>query len=211
MSPSFLANKAFQPFSQENPHSSGVGLGLSIVRQIIEARGGKIEVSSDHSTGTKVTIKLSLEKPEVHPPAIARRTEYLSCLSRLQGRRVCLLHRPATDQDIRDEPQNAEGLAKFTRALTSTLSDHLKMEVVQSTKWQDNNIDLVICPEPSFDYLTSIRDGRVVANAEKAPVTIFVALDALEAATLRSDVRVQSKESVVEIMTQPSVLFHRPI
>ena len=120
------------------------------------------------------------------------------------------MHRPATDQDIRDEPQNAEGLAKFTRALTSTLSDHLKMEVVQSTKWQDNNIDLVICPEPSFDYLTSIRDGRVVANAEKAPVTIFVALDALEAATLRSDVRVQSKESVVEIMTQPSVLFHHP-
>jgi hypothetical protein len=41
-------------------------------------------------------------------------------------------------------------------------------------------------------------------------VTIFVALDALEAATLRSDVRVQSKESVVEIMTQPSVLFYHP-
>jgi hypothetical protein len=210
MSPSFLANKAFQPFSQENPHNSGVGLGLSIVRQIIEAHGGKIEVRSDHSTGTKVTIKLSLARPEVNPPAITRRTEYLSCLSRLQGRRVCILHKPATNQDIRDEPQNAEGLAKFTRALTSTLSDHLKMEVVQSTKWQDNNVDLVICPEPSFEYLASIRDGRVVANADKAPVTIFVALDALEAATLRSDVRVQSKESVVEIMTQPSVPFYRP-
>ena len=211
MSPSFLANKAFQPFSQENSHSSGVGLGLSIVRQIIEANGGKIEVSSDHSTGTKVTVKLSLARPEVSPPTTAQRTEYFSSLSRLQGRKVCILHRSATNQNIRDEPQNAEGLARFTQALTSTLSNHLKMEVTQSTKWQDNDIDLVICPEPSFDYLASIRDSRAATNADKAPVTIFVALDALEAATLRSDVRVQSKESVVEIMTQPSVLFHRPI
>ena len=209
MSPSFLANKAFQPFSQENSHSSGVGLGLSIVRQIIEANGGKIEVSSDHSTGTKVTVKLSLARPEVSPPTTAQRTEYFSSLSRLQGRKVCILHRSATNQNIRDEPQNAEGLARFTQALTSTLSNHLKMEVTQSTKWQDNDIDLVICPEPSFDYLASIRDSRAATNADKAPVTIFVALDALEAATLRSDVRVQSKESVVEIMTQPSVFFYR--
>ena len=209
MSPSFLANKAFQPFSQENSHSSGVGLGLSIVRQIIEANGGKIEVSSDHSTGTKVTVKLSLARPEVNPPTTAQRTEYFSSLSRLQGRKVCILHRSATNQNIRDEPQNAEGLARFTQALTSTLSNHLKMEVTQSTKWQDNDIDLVICPEPSFDYLASIRDSRAATNADKAPVTIFVALDALEAATLRSDVRVQSKESVVEIMTQPSVFFYR--
>lgn len=203
MSPSFLANKAFQPFSQENSHSSGVGLGLSIVRQIIEANGGRIEVSSDHSTGTKVTVKLSLARPEVHPPTIARGIEYQSCLSRLQGRRVCILHRSATDQDIRDEPQNIEGLAKFTQALTSTLSSHLKMRVTQSTKWHDNDIKLVICPEPSFDYLASIRDRRAEDGADKAPVTIFVALDALEAATLRSDVRVQSKESVVEVITQP--------
>ncbi|KAG9200452.1 hypothetical protein G6514_006963 [Epicoccum nigrum] len=203
MSPSFLANKAFQPFSQENPHSPGVGLGLSIVRQIIEANGGKIEVSSDHSTGTKVTVKLSMARSEVHPSTMARRAEYLSCLSRLQGRKVCILHRSVTDQDIRDEPRNAEGLAKFTRALTSTLSNHLKMRVSQSTKWHDNDTELIICPEPSFDYLASIRDRRAVANADKAPVTIFVALDALEAATLRSDVRVQSKESVVEIMNQP--------
>jgi hypothetical protein len=77
------------------------------------------------------------------------------------------------------------------------------MRVTQSTKWHDNDTELIICPEPSFDYLASIRDRRAVANADKAPVTIFVALDALEAATLRSDVRVQSKESVVEIMTQP--------
>lgn len=207
MSPAFLANKAFQPFSQENPHSSGVGLGLSIVRQIIETNGGKIEVSSDHSFGTKITVKLSLIRPETVQVALPQRDEYLSWLPRLEGRKVCILHRAEADQDILDEPQNAEGLRKFTRALTASLANHLKMDVVQTTKWEGNNCDLVICPEPSFDYLASIRNQRANVKASKAAVTVFVALDALEAATLRSDVRVRSKESVVEIMAQPLVKF----
>jgi hypothetical protein len=205
MSPAFLADKAFQPFSQENPYSSGVGLGLSIVRQIIETNGGKIEISSDHSSGTKIQVKLSLIRPETTQIALPQRTEYLSWLPRLKGRKVCILHRAEMDQDIVDEPQNTEGLAKFTRALSTTLANHLKMDVVQTSEWEGNNADLVICPEPSFQYLSSIRHQRADAKSAKAPVTIFVALDALEAATLRSDARVQSKESVVEIMSQPSV------
>ncbi|KAJ4983598.1 sensor histidine kinase response regulator (hsp90-like protein) [Stagonosporopsis vannaccii] len=203
MSPEFLANKAFQPFSQENPHSSGVGLGLSIVRQIIETNGGKIQISSDHSTGTKITVKLSLSRPQTAQVVSPRKEEFLSWLPRLKGRRICILHRVENDQDLLDEPQNAEGLRKFTSALTTTLTNHLRMDVVQTTTWEGNDADLVICPEPSFAYLASIRTKRIDTNAAKAAVTIFVALDALEAATLRSDVRVQDKESVVEIMTQP--------
>ncbi|UPX17003.1 uncharacterized protein EKO05_0007381 [Ascochyta rabiei] len=203
MSPAFLANKAFQPFSQENPHSSGIGLGLSIVRQIIETHGGKIEITSDHSSGTHITVKLSLVKPEAAKAALPQRDEYISWLPRLKGRKVCILCRPETNQDIVDEPQNAEGLSKLTHALTTTLADHLKMDVAQTTKWEGNDADIVICPEPSFDYLASVRHQRVNVKASKAAVTIFVALDALEASTLRSDVRVKNKESVVEIMTQP--------
>jgi hypothetical protein len=207
MSPAFLANKAFQPFSQENSHSSGVGLGLSIVRQIIETNGGKIEVSSDHTSGTKFTVKLSLARPDGTQVAHPQTIEHLSWLPRLKRQRVCILHRAETDQNIIDEPQNAEGLAKFTRALSTTLTEHLKMDVIQTTRWDGNHCDLVICPEPSFDYLALIRNQRANTKTAKAPVTIFVALDALEAVTLRSDVRVKNKESVVEIITQPSVLF----
>jgi hypothetical protein len=207
MSPAFLANKAFQPFSQENSHSSGVGLGLSIVRQIIETNGGKIEASSDHTFGTKITVKLSLIRPGATGIALPQRNEYLSWLPRLKGRKVCILNRAEADQDIMDEPQNAEGLAKFTRALMTTLTNHLKMDVVQSTKWGINDCDIVICPEPSFDHLASIRNQKADNKAAKAPMTIFVALDTLEAVTLRSDVRVKNMESVVEIMTQPSVHY----
>jgi CheY-like chemotaxis protein len=75
------------------------------------------------------------------------------------------------------------------------------VEVVKTTEWEGHHADIVICPELSFDYLRAIRKQR--ANGQRAPVTIFVGMDALEAATLRSDVRVTNRESVVEIITQP--------
>jgi hypothetical protein len=205
MGPAFLANNAFQPFSQENPHSSGVGLGLSIVRQIIETNGGKLEVSSDHKSGTKLTVKLYLVRPNSSKAALPQRLEYLSWLPRFKDRRICILYRLQEDTpDSRsDEPQNAEGLARFTRALTATLTDHLKMQVVHTTNWSDNNADIVICPEPDFEYLASARHQRAEQRAQRASVTIFCALDALEAATLRSDIRIKNKDSDIEIMDQP--------
>lgn len=202
MSPGFLANRAFQPFSQENPHSTGTGLGLSIVRQILDMSGGKIEVSSDPSVGSKVTVKLSLNKRETLHALTNERAQFLSFLPRLKGRRICILRRkmPTPSQDT-DISRTEEGLLLFTNALVDTLEQHLNMEVVKSTEWEGHNADLVICPELSFEYLATVRRHRT--QGKRAPVTIFIGMDALEAATLRSDVRVTSRESVVEIITQP--------
>jgi hypothetical protein len=94
-----------------------------------------------------------------------------------------------------------EGFVRFTNALADTLHKNLKMHVIQTDRWQGHECDVVIVPELSFDYLAAIRRSRL--QGRKAPITIFCAMDALEAATLRSDARVQRKESVVEIMTQP--------
>jgi hypothetical protein len=204
MSPSFLANKAFQAFSQEDSHSAGVGLGLSIVRQIIETNGGKIEVSSDLFSGTKMVIKLALSKPERVQAASPQRLQHQERLSRLKGKRVCILDRKTHSlSDTTEETQDRDGLGRLVQALAATLTNHLGMEVVQTSKWEGNDTDIMICPEPSFDYLTSLRYRRTANNESRAATTIFIAMDSLEAATLRSDVRVQNKESVVEIMTQP--------
>ena len=204
MSSGFLANKAFQAFSQEDPHSTGVGLGLSIVRQIIETNGGKIEVSSDLTSGTKMTVKFALARPERAQAPSSQRNEYLVCLARLKGKRVCILERKTTSlSDITEETQDRDGLGRFVQALAATLTNHLGMEVVHTSNWEGNDTDIMICPEPSFDYLASLRHRRAVKKEHRAATTIFIAMDSLEAATLRFDARVQNKESVVEIMTQP--------
>lgn len=202
MDPSFLANRIFEPFSQQNPHAPGIGLGLSIVRQIIDMSGGKIEVSSQPSVGSKITIKLSLTRPASSELLTPQREQFQSFLPRLKGQKICILRKkiagPSEDADI---SKNDEGLLRFTNALVDTLEKHLKMDVVKSTEWEGHDAEIVICPELSFDYLDAIRRRRT--PNQKAPVTIFIGMDALEAATLRSDVRVTNKESVVEVMTQP--------
>ncbi|KAL1797282.1 hypothetical protein ACET3X_003888 [Alternaria dauci] len=202
MSPGFLANRIFQPFSQENSHAPGTGLGLSIVRQIIDTNGGKVEVSSDPQLGTKVIIKLALNKPEVFDALTTERAQYLSYLPRLRDRRICVLHKKIAGPSENASVSTAdEGLVRFTNALVYTLEAHLKMEVVKTTEWEGHQAEIVICPELSFEYLATIRNHRI--DGQRAPVTVFVGMDALEAATLRSDARVTNRESVVEIITQP--------
>jgi hypothetical protein len=176
--------------------------GLSIVRQIIETNGGKIEVSSEPFVGTKFTVKLALTKPVSVQTVPPQRAQILSFLPRLEGRQICLLRRrlePSSESV--SALQTSEGFVRFTDALVETLQKHLKMHVIQTEKWEGHDCDVFIVPEPSFEYLASIRRGRVAGH--RAPITIFIAMDALEAATLRSDARVQRRESVVEIITQP--------
>jgi CheY-like chemotaxis protein len=202
MSPGFLADRIFQPFSQENPHAPGTGLGLSIVRQIIDTNGGKVEVSSDPQVGTKLMVKLALTKPEIPVTLTNERAQYLSYIPRLRGRRICILRKKiAGPTENTKVPKTDEGLLRFTNALVDTLETHFKMEVLKTTEWEGHHADIVICPELSFDYLATIRQRRT--RGQRAPVTIFVGMDALEASTLRSDVRVTNRESVVEIITQP--------
>jgi hypothetical protein len=120
----------------------------------------------------------------------------------MEGRRICILRKDAGTASGGSATSPAdEGLRRFTKTISNTLEKHLHMHVIHTTEWTRNEADIVIVPELSFEYLDSIRTSRVGDN--RAPVTIFIAMDALEAATLRSDHRVTNKESVVEIMTQP--------
>ncbi|PVI04433.1 hypothetical protein DM02DRAFT_716256 [Periconia macrospinosa] len=199
MTEQFLANKAFQPFQQENSHSPGTGLGLSIVRQIVDSLGGRINITSAPGQGTEVRIRFALPQPEA---SLSQSTRFIAIVSRLQGQRICILNQSKDiKQDDENKSKSQEGMDRLTTALEYTLSTHLKMTVLQTNQWGACDTNLVICPEPNFTYLASIRRQRTIES--RAPFTVFVAMDALEAATLRTDVRVQSKESVVEIMTQP--------
>jgi len=59
----------FEPFRQGTQGAStdrgGVGLGLYIVREIVEAHGGSIRVQSTEAEGTTFTVRL----PRCSPPS----------------------------------------------------------------------------------------------------------------------------------------------
>ncbi|PYH87958.1 hypothetical protein BO71DRAFT_339888 [Aspergillus ellipticus CBS 707.79] len=61
ISPEFLEHRLFQPFAQESILTEGVGLGLSVVKQLVTYLGGDVEIKSDVGVGTSVDVYIPVE------------------------------------------------------------------------------------------------------------------------------------------------------
>jgi signal transduction histidine kinase len=209
MSTDFLANKLFSAFSQENDLSSGVGLGLHIVRQLCETVGGRIDFQSQAGVGTEVTVKFALMDGEKISDNYVSDYSMTQAKERLAGRKVCIIdtfsgnHSALNGAVPPDFGQQSFGTGpqQIVAELRNSMKGWLGMDVVVTDDWKGYDADFVVCTEPSFSHLANIRANRV--EGKKVPITIFITLDAIEAAALRNDARVLSKESVVEICSQP--------
>lgn len=96
ISSAFLQNRLFAPFTQENQLSSGSGLGLSIVKQIVHTLGGRISVESKpgHGTTVRVSIPLMVSPPGASPQSTGfstqRDMDFSDHLRQLEGYKVSL-------------------------------------------------------------------------------------------------------------------------
>ncbi|KAE8150867.1 hypothetical protein BDV25DRAFT_153576 [Aspergillus avenaceus] len=59
--PVFLKNNLFSPFAQEDTLSEGLGLGFSIVRQLVGSMNGHVNVRSEVGIGTQVDIYIPVQ------------------------------------------------------------------------------------------------------------------------------------------------------
>ena len=100
MSPEFLP-KIFEPFSQERQAATadvgGSGLGLSIVKKLVDLMGGTITVESELGMGTEFTILLDFERVDDHLP---EKKESLQKWETLKGHRVLLVEDNAMNTEI---------------------------------------------------------------------------------------------------------------
>jgi hypothetical protein len=65
----FIKHRLFAPFSQEDPLSEGVGLGLSTVYQLVVSLGGHVNVRSEIGIGTHADVYLPVQYlPAEHNP-----------------------------------------------------------------------------------------------------------------------------------------------
>ncbi|MBH9551436.1 two-component regulator propeller domain-containing protein [Inhella gelatinilytica] len=67
--PPDILPRIFEPFFTTRPSGEGSGLGLDIVRQIVAAHDGRIEVQSTVGVGTVFTVHLPLRQPTQAPDA----------------------------------------------------------------------------------------------------------------------------------------------
>ncbi|KMK58278.1 sensor histidine kinase/response regulator [Aspergillus fumigatus Z5] len=61
IAPEYLEHKLFQPFTQEDILTEGVGLGLSIVDRLVTNAGGQIDVKSTVGIGTQFEVYIPVE------------------------------------------------------------------------------------------------------------------------------------------------------
>lgn len=64
ISKDFINTKLFSPFSQESILSEGTGLGLNIVRSLVELQQGTIYVNSELDKGTTFTVGLPFKRAQ---------------------------------------------------------------------------------------------------------------------------------------------------
>lgn len=204
ISSDFLRNHLFKPFSQEDAISPGSGLGLSIVKQIVDDLGGHIRVTSTKGRGTHARVSLTMPT-SVHknlvPAHVPPRTFPVEAVRRGIAKlsmRI-LLNTSEIPPSVKAEViVNAEKAQ--ARSLEEVATEWFGAQISMSTSWQPDMADIIVLLEPSFKILAQMEADR---TASKPASVLFFAWDPVELSALQSDPRITESRLVVEIIAQP--------
>jgi signal transduction histidine kinase/CheY-like chemotaxis protein len=178
--PDFLRH-VFERFRQGDPgltrHTGGLGLGLSIVRHIVEMHGGTVEAASD-GEGQGATFRVRLPLMIVHD-AVAReprehpRTDTLTPLKSLRnltGIRVMAVDDEGDALELLRVVLQAAGAEVFT---TSSGSDALQR--LAETKPDVMVVDLGMPEMDGFEFIARVRasNDADIRDVPAAALTAF--------------------------------------
>jgi len=164
----------FEPFSQADASTrrvhGGLGLGLSIVRQLVEAHGGTISVHSDgEGRGTAFAMQLPLvSMPVEYTPARAIESDEEQPPS-LEG--MCVL---VVEDDVENRDAIAANLASERARVLTAGSATEALELLQTSRVDVLLSDIAM---PMEDGYTLIRKVRALDGAAaKIPAAALTAL-----------------------------------
>jgi signal transduction histidine kinase/CheY-like chemotaxis protein len=203
MSDDFMKNHAFTAFSQENSLATGIGLGLSIVRQIVDSLGGKIDLLSEKDVGTDIRIWLSLPKSRdgaaedytTNNPIPEMRERTSDC-------EMCMLI-PEAEKSVGHSAGSLVPMPTVESSMRNLVTQWFRMKVTTRKSMEGQAPDFFVFPEPPpIDYLIDFHGS---SGAEKEIPVIILCTNAFEAASLRSNGihHLTDVGRVIEIIAQP--------
>lgn len=203
MSQNYIHNHLFTPFSQEDSLTAGLGLGLSLVKQIVAQMGGSIQVLSKPGCGTRVTVVLQLQEAAAPSPTgnpnLASFDEFTALTTQLNGLRVHLLGLPKEySVDGGEQPELLKGTRSEDALVANFCAEWLRMQIVEPSDSGQPLADLILTTEASIeDVLVEHRHGRM-----SAPVVVMCR-NALAARHLATSARFCDENTVFEFVSQP--------
>lgn len=160
----------FEPFTQESQDArsayQGTGLGMSIVKNLVDRMGGMIKIESEVGVGTKVYVSLTFEIADFTKTSdiIARKTTTKD----LSGIKVLL----AEDNELNRE------IAKFIledekMIVTEAKDGQEAVDLFQNSKENTYDIILMDIMMPILDGLEATREIRKLNRADAKQIPIF--------------------------------------
>ena len=147
--------KIFTPFFQEGKmHAAGgTGLGLPIVKGLVESLGGKIHIKSIENQGTEISFTLPCKKIESSKPV--RPLNKLSETNDITGKKILL---------VEDDPINRKVIEKFLEPSgTILISTESGAESVRLCR-DDDKIDIILMDLilPDMDGYSAMREIKKI-------------------------------------------------
>jgi CheY-like chemotaxis protein len=143
MSESFLKHALYRPFMQENSLVSGTGLGLNIVKQIVNDLQGTISVKSTLGVGTRFDVFIPLvERETTSGEFIPDGGEVLDPEALLNGRTLCLLSTSHTISASTDTPPERTTLVHSY--VTSIAEEWFNMKVIRADMADEVEADIYV-------------------------------------------------------------------
>jgi len=140
ISPAFLSKRAFSAFSQEDTLSPGTGLGLSMVKKIVTAFHGHVDIDSELGSHTNVTVSVPMTHTAT-PSDVVDQLTLTSLLERVSGLTVCLVGFDAAileeDASAMQSRSSTEALRVFQKALQHLCGEVLRLKIVHCASLDD--------------------------------------------------------------------------
>ncbi|KAG9823987.1 hypothetical protein KCU98_g14408, partial [Aureobasidium melanogenum] len=170
ISQTYMDTKMFTSFAQENPLAPETGLGLSLVRSLVEMMNGEIEVQSEVNRGTQVTVKIRMKRASSHMPrdGFHRPNEDdIQTLRKISPRPQIV----NLQQDIlpEDTPQKQQGYEMQKHALAACINGWYKIDALHDWDLQSKP-DIILVDDV---HLLAVKEHLELLKKFDAIVVIF--------------------------------------